>query len=75
MIGFFVMETNMGVHKDYRPLHEAMNAYRAAMRDGHYMAVPFLKLKYEDTCKEFKEDPEKYLEHAIAIERAMRKGY
>lgn len=59
--------------KDYKPLHEALNMYRSAS-EGEPL-YPYLKLKYEVTCKEFGEDPEEYLDQAKAIERALSKGY
>ena len=59
--------------KDYRPLHEALNALRSAS-EGEPMYV-YLKMKYESACKEFGEDPAQYLEQAKAIERALSKGY
>lgn len=59
--------------KDYKPLHDAMNAYRSASEGEPLFA--YLKLKYEVTCKEFGEDPGEYLAQAKAIERALSKGY
>lgn len=61
--------------KDYKPLHEALRAYEAAMANGNDYITAQCRSVYEAAAKALGEDPDDYLAQSRAIARALRKGF